>query len=570
MYLVSRGKLFWFSRKLPQHEDRIVALASGARRVGTNGYLRFSLETGNRREAERLARRYAVEVDDALEELEERRRNAQEPISTEDIEYAAKVMKSSLLSADEAMHKEAVSALLSGRPVQRRPDRETGILDELPPPGGQGDAELLKQLRAIIPFYLYTQLGKVPEGPVTSDYLPFVTAFREVAESLKRRAKGQAVPSPAPPAEKPKAQKGPSWDKILAYYEEQHSHLGPDSRTLYRLAIKRLAEHAKVSPKELTRAQVIAWRDGLKPGGLAPRTAQKNLTAAGTVYRFALNNEKLGNRNDPFQAVTIPGAKSSESSRAEYSLESLARIFADPPQLSEIPEAAGAHAAYWVPIIALYTGARREEICGLLTSEVVVEGHNVTILLRKNTVRGMKNKNSVRKVPLHRHIVELGFIDYVEAVREAGAERLFPGLVHSNSFAKWFIRHVEARLGAQDFKQDVHSFRHTFKTAARDADIQEEMSDSITGHAPLTVARKYGSPAGQNTLRQALNRVNFRGVVISRPPEATKAQIVELMRSADRRRRHGQLCILRREHKKRAAARLARRDKRARGAASRE
>ncbi len=70
MYLVSRGKLYWFSRKLPQQASKTLLLASGARRVGANGYLRFSLETGNRREAEKLARRYAVEVDDALERIE--------------------------------------------------------------------------------------------------------------------------------------------------------------------------------------------------------------------------------------------------------------------------------------------------------------------------------------------------------------------------------------------------------------------------------------------------------------------------------------------------------------------
>ena len=68
MYLLRRGALLHFSRKLPDaFQGQNLNVASGPRKVGGNGYLRFSLGTGNRRDAERLARRYAVEVDEALQ-----------------------------------------------------------------------------------------------------------------------------------------------------------------------------------------------------------------------------------------------------------------------------------------------------------------------------------------------------------------------------------------------------------------------------------------------------------------------------------------------------------------------
>ncbi len=557
MYLLSLGKLYWFSRKLPQQASKTLLLASGARRVGANGYLRFSLETGNRREAEKLARRYAVEVDDALERIEILQRNADRPISPDDIRYAAEVMKSSLLATDEEMHQLAVAATLAGQDVERAPDRETGIFDELPPPGAKGDGELLKQLRAMIPFYLYTELGKVPQGSVTADYLPFVAAFREVADSMKQRALGKPAPTPARPAT-PATSRGPTWNDLLAYYWQHHPHASGSTQSLYRLAIRRLAEHAKVEPKQLTRAQVVAWRDSLITA-LSPKTSLTNLTAAGTVYRFALNSEKLGERRDPFAAVTIPGAKDAESSRQEFSLERLKQIFADPPELAEIPNAAGAHAAYWVPILALYTGARREELCGLLTADVQEDRGNVTLKLRANEVRGLKTKSSIRDVPLHKDVVALGFLDYFKVVREAQAPRLFPGLVNSDGLADWFIKHVQARIGKSTIKQDLHSFRHTLKTAARNAEMHPEMSDTITGHAPKGVAGKYGSPAGQQTLRRVLNRIKYRGVVLTPPPQATAAQIVEIMRKAERRRKAGEARIRGRLRSQQAAAKPAKR-----------
>ena len=118
------------------------------------------------------------------------------------------------------------------------------------------------------------------------------------------------------------------------------------------------------------------------------------------MYRFALNNEKLGDRPDPFRAVTVPDGKNAESSRQGYSLEKLKEVFRDPPKLEDIPEAAGAHAAYWVPILALYTGARKEELTGLLLEDVKVERGQATLLLRDNRLRKLKTKNIRRILPI--------------------------------------------------------------------------------------------------------------------------------------------------------------------------
>ena len=56
MYLLRIGALFHFSRKLPDaFRGQNPNLASGPRKIGGNGYLRFSLGTGNHRKSGRLA-----------------------------------------------------------------------------------------------------------------------------------------------------------------------------------------------------------------------------------------------------------------------------------------------------------------------------------------------------------------------------------------------------------------------------------------------------------------------------------------------------------------------------------
>lgn len=537
MYLVSRGKLFWFSRKLPDLAGQFLLLQSGARKVGANGYLRFSLETGNRREAEKLARRYAVDADNALDALAKRQDNAGQAITPEDISYAAEIMRVSLLESDETFRHSLVNAQLKGEAPELDPEDFT--YEKLPPPGTAGDVELLKRLRDTIPLFLLTQLGKLPSGPVDASYMPFVAAYRDAFAILAQRAQGKTLPTPeAPP--KPKSLGGGfGWDDMLAYYWQHHQTVSDSTRSLYRLVIGRLAKHCGVQPRHLTRAQVIAWRDSITQT-LAPKTAYTHLTAAGTVYRYALNCEKLGERADPFRAVTVPDGKNAESSREKFELTTLKEIFRDPPELEDIPEAAGAHAAYWVPILALYTGARKEELTGLLLDEVIIERGQVTLLMRNNRLRNLKTKNSKRDVPVHKDVLALGFIEYIDTLRQAGADRLFPGVVNSESVADWFIPHVQSRIGKGETKQDLHSFRHTFKTACRTAEMLTEMHEFLTGHARSSVSDKYGTPAGQQTVRRALNRVKYPGVVLTPPPKATVAQIAEITKRAERRRKAGE------------------------------
>lgn len=56
MYMLQRGQTFWFSRNLKEFAEQSLILKSGVQNIGKNGYLRFSLKTGNLRCAEKLAR----------------------------------------------------------------------------------------------------------------------------------------------------------------------------------------------------------------------------------------------------------------------------------------------------------------------------------------------------------------------------------------------------------------------------------------------------------------------------------------------------------------------------------
>ena len=159
MNLQRRGDRLWTNLRLPQMAGRTLNLPSGLVRVGKNGYLRVSLSTGDRKEAEKRARRLAVEIDDALDALTVAKTRATEPITPDDIQLSADLMRAVLLSADEDTHGEALAAALTDTAPDRSPDRELAAAVKLPPPGAAGDAALLRQLIELIPFYIRQATG---------------------------------------------------------------------------------------------------------------------------------------------------------------------------------------------------------------------------------------------------------------------------------------------------------------------------------------------------------------------------------------------------------------------------
>ena len=77
-------------------------------------------------------------------------------------------------------------------------------------------------------------------------------------------------------------------------------------------------------------------------------------------------------------------------------------------------ESAGTFAAKrWVPILAIYTGARVGELAQLRRQDVRQEDGHWIIELRPEA-RTIKT-NEARKVVIHPHLIELGFRAFVEA-----------------------------------------------------------------------------------------------------------------------------------------------------------
>lgn len=257
-YVEQRGNVYWFRRRAPSNVGPGTRIEIGEQlaKVGRNGYIRFSLETSDRTQAGKLARRYAHLFDEALDRLLAKlHQQLSDPgaPSPEDIRHAAEYMYTVLLAADEDSTKRNFAALLAGddgddTPV---PDRYKWSSADLPPPTPQGQLELLQRFGNIFSTFMFLAGGRVLHE-ITPDLLPFADAFRRYIAAIERRKASVDIPTPALPV----LNTPWSWEQAFAYYFKQRKGLGAATESNYRLAWFSLAEHSGVTPAALKKAHI--------------------------------------------------------------------------------------------------------------------------------------------------------------------------------------------------------------------------------------------------------------------------------------------------------------------------
>lgn len=146
-------------------------------------------------------------------------------------------------------------------------------------------------------------------------------------------------------------------------------------------------------------------------------------------------------------------------------------------------------ACYFVPLIAWYTGLRREEICGLELADIEQEDDIWHFNIRDNTVRKLKTKTSNRLVPFADELVRLGLPDYVGSMRDAGETLLFPELTAESgkgtlgdAFYKLHWGKIASRLPFIERGQAMHSFRHTLTDELKANRVDQEVRADLVGH----------------------------------------------------------------------------------------
>jgi integrase len=175
---------------------------------------------------------------------------------------------------------------------------------------------------------------------------------------------------------------------------------------------------------------------------------------------------------------------------------------------------------------------RLNEACQLDMADVrTIEGIACFVVTaassEQKTDKRLKTVSSERVVPVHPQLLDLGLMTFVASRRRGESVKLFPEIgvgatgYRSSTFSAWFARFC-AKAGASSEKTCFHSFRHQFRDALREAQVDRDIALALGGwsHAggsagTSSIADAYGSGYRPSTLFDAISKVRYMDLELS-------------------------------------------------------
>lgn len=241
----------------------------------------------------------------------------------------------------------------------------------------------------------------------------------------------------AAPAVKPTVSGGPRVP-LVDVLDKWKAERTPQPRTVVDLTrtVKRFeAVVGKMAVQDVTKQHVIAFKDALLSEGKTPGNINVIIPFLGTLFNYAVDNDLIP--ANPAKGIMVADKRRAKDKRREFNKEELKALFSGPVHTDGArPVGGGGEAAYWLPLLALYTGARQTELGQLWTDDVYEESyldeedneHSAWVIrFAENEERGQKVKTegSERRIPIHPDLIALGFLTVVAVAKSKGPARIF-------------------------------------------------------------------------------------------------------------------------------------------------
>ena len=305
----------------------------------------------------------------------------------------------------------------------------------------------------------------------------------------------------------------------------------------FREALQDMPRHRSGPLLHMSLPELAEWgRKHPEVQKIATPTLNKLLGGVQTIALWARDKGMVPEDlpwSDPFSRMRL---KEDPSDRDAFTVTELNLLFAASVfTKGERPTPGRGEAGFWLPLLSLYSGARRSELAGLRADDVQEVEHVPCFMFIEDKKIGkrLKTATAVRTVPIHPQLITLRWLQHVDAVRRRDGPTawIFPEISPQvrgglKAWTKWFSRYLRS-VGVTDDSKVFHSFRHTFKDALRTAGVPEDLNDALAGQKNSSVGRSYGAKQksgakdivrrfGMPRLRDAVYGVNYEGLKLSK------------------------------------------------------
>lgn len=169
---------------------------------------------------------------------------------------------------------------------------------------------------------------------------------------------------------------------------------------------------------------------------ISAATMKRHQNALNAIFKHAWEINAIS--SNPFKGRTLTTADIKRRQRSEKRIERIGwgdhiyRLFGSEKFTNPLVEIGDP--MFWTPLIATFSGLRMEEILQLRLRDFATEDaiHYLAVQNELGT-QSVKSENGMRKVPLHKALIDLGLLKLI-ALREAqNGSRLFPSVARSKS-----------------------------------------------------------------------------------------------------------------------------------------
>ncbi len=246
-------------------------------------------------------------------------------------------------------------------------------------------------------------------------------------------------------------------------------------------------------PSEVTPEKLRSHKDWLMQQGLTPQTVNKNLSRIENLLKWAVSQGFI-HELPTTVTIRVQCNGKTDQNREALSNETLKRIFHSDFYTAPKKGFTFDYAyQYWIPLIALFSGMRINEVCQLYCDDIISVDNEFFFDINANTPdKSIKTKSSKRLVPIHSSLIELGFLEFVDMQRKMKHKILFSDLTpqrdgYGHYASRWYNGKFKPKLGVTKRYEDFHAFRHTFTTRARESGYPIEDIQGIVGHSNETI-----------------------------------------------------------------------------------
>lgn len=157
---------------------------------------------------------------------------------------------------------------------------------------------------------------------------------------------------------------------------------------------------------------------------------------------------------------------------------------------------------------------RLNEIAQLYVDDIQEEEGIHFFHINDKNDKVIKTPQSRRAIPIHPDLIEIGFLGYCSAIKQAGFPRLWMQLSYrENSYGKKFCafyQRLNRNYITDDPRKVFHSFRHGFAYQLKEKGVQLSIIEELLGHSHGSISfDRYGKPYTIKTLYSAVKRLKF-------------------------------------------------------------